>query len=112
MPCCDCSTKEEESELSTDQGTEQLPTIYPYNGPANILLLYTGATMRDLTVEQHSRWNRLVLNCPYRANTVTTPVIHQRDAQHALLCLCLVSEIFHDPKCQPAATLGCIPCLK
>ena len=37
---CDCSTTEGESELSTDQGTEQLPIIYPYKGAPNILLLY------------------------------------------------------------------------
>ena len=27
--CCDCSTTEGKSELSTDQGTEQLPILYP-----------------------------------------------------------------------------------
>ena len=48
--------------------------------------------MRDLTVEQYSTWNRLALNCPHRANPALTPVIHQRNAQHALYCLCLVSE--------------------
>ena len=34
--CCDCSTTEGESELSTDQGTEQLSIIYLYKGAANI----------------------------------------------------------------------------
>ena len=78
MSGCDCSTTEGESELSTDQGTEQLPLIYIYKGTANILLLYTGAMMRDFAVEQHSTWNGLALNCPYRVNTASTPVIHQR----------------------------------
>ena len=41
MSCCDCSTTEGESELSTDQGTEQLPIIYPLHGAASILLLYS-----------------------------------------------------------------------
>ena len=50
MSCCDCSTTEGESELSTDQGTEQPPIIYLYKGAGNILLLHTGAVMRDLTV--------------------------------------------------------------
>ena len=77
MSCCDCSTTEGES-VSTDQGTEQLPIIYPLHGAANILLLYTGSMMRDLTVEQHSTQNGLALSCPYRTNTVSTPVIHQR----------------------------------
>ena len=44
MSYCDCSITEEESELSADKGTEQLPILY----------LYTGAMMRDLPVEQHS----------------------------------------------------------
>ena len=52
--------------------------------------------MRNLTVEQHSTWNRLVLNCPYGDYTASTPVINpenpQDNAQHALHCLCLVSE--------------------
>ena len=30
MSCCDCSTTEGESELSTDHSTEQLPVIYLY----------------------------------------------------------------------------------
>ena len=51
MPCCDCSTTEGESELSTGYGTElHFPSLI---GDPNILLLYTGA-MRDLTEEQHS----------------------------------------------------------
>ena len=41
MSGCDCSTTEGESELFTDQGTEQLPIIYLYKGAANVLLLYT-----------------------------------------------------------------------
>ena len=48
--------------------------------------------IRDLAVEQHSTQKRLVLNHLYRANPASTPVIHQKDAQHALHCLCLVSE--------------------
>ena len=32
---------EGESELSTDQGTEQSPNLYLYTGADNILLLYT-----------------------------------------------------------------------
>ena len=40
-PCCDCSTIEGESELSTDQGTERPPRVYPYQGADNILLHYT-----------------------------------------------------------------------
>ena len=50
MSCCECSTTEGESELSTDQGTEQLPTIYPLQGPANILLLYK-ADMSSLNIK-------------------------------------------------------------
>ena len=67
MSCCDCSTIEGESELSTEQGMEQPSNIY----------LYTGAMMRDLTVEQHSTQNRLALSC-HTVNTVSAPVIHQR----------------------------------
>ena len=40
MSCCDCSTTEGESELSTEQVTEQLPIAYPLQGTTNILLLY------------------------------------------------------------------------
>ena len=40
MSCHDCSTIEGESELSTDQGTEQSPEIYLNTGADNILLLY------------------------------------------------------------------------
>ena len=66
MSCCDCSTIEG---VVYRLGTELQP---------NILYLYTGAVMRDLAVEQHSTWNGLVLNHPYRANTASTLVIHQR----------------------------------
>ena len=52
--------------------------------------------MRDLTVEQHSTWNGLALNCPYGDYPVLTPFIHQeihrKNVQHALHHLCLVSE--------------------
>ena len=52
--------------------------------------------MRDLTVEQHSTQNGLALNCPYGDYPALTPVIiqeiHRTTAQHALHCLCLVSE--------------------
>ena len=78
MSCCGCSTIEGESELSTDKGTKQPPNIYPYTGAGNILLLCTGTMTRHLVVEQHSTQNRLVLNCPYRANIALTPVTHQR----------------------------------
>ena len=47
MPSCDCPpTIEGESELSTDQGTEQLPNLYPYQGADNILLLYNMAILK------------------------------------------------------------------
>ena len=32
MSCCDCSTIEGESELSTEQGMEQPSNLYLYNG--------------------------------------------------------------------------------
>ena len=73
MSCCEYSTIEGESELSTDQGTEQLHNLYPYQGADHILLLYTGTLMRDLAVEQHSTQSGLMLNCSYRANTVSNP---------------------------------------
>ena len=38
-----------------------------------ILLLYTGAVTRDLTGEQHSTWNGLALNHPYRPYTASNP---------------------------------------
>ena len=50
MSHCDCSTTEGESELSTDQGTEQLPIIYLYKGAANILLLYSMGWAITLTL--------------------------------------------------------------
>ena len=46
---------------------------------------------RDLAVEQHSTQNRSVLNCPYRAYTASTPVIHQRRCT-TCLTLPLVSK--------------------
>ena len=52
--------------------------------------------MRDHTVEQHSTWNELALNCPYgdypsidSSHQAGNP---QKNGQHALHCLCLESE--------------------
>ena len=59
-------------------------------GADTILLLYTGAMMRDLAVEEHSTWNRLALNCLYRTNTTSTPVIHQR---RCTTCLTFTSPL-------------------
>ena len=106
MPCCDCSTIEGESELSTTVARyptspfAQVPTSkqtsHIFTLIANILYLYTGAVMRDLTVEQHSTWNGLALNHLHREYPVLSPVInqetHRKNAQHALHHLCLVSE--------------------
>ena len=73
--------------MSTASNKE--PTIiHLYQGAEQpILLLYTGAVMRDLVVEQHSTQNRLALNHPYGDYTALTPVINQENpqdnAQHA-----------------------------
>ena len=91
---CDCSTTERESESSTDQGTEQLPVIYPLQGAATILLLYTGTMMRDL-----ASGTALYVERIRHSTTHTEPTQHQlqsstrEDALHALHRLCLVSEI-------------------
>ena len=64
--------------------------------------------MRDLTVEQHSTWNGLALNHPYRATTMSNPVIQH--VQHALRCLCLVSEPFSYPLMSACCSLrSCSP---
>ena len=60
------------------------------------LHLYTGAMMQDLTVEQHSIWNRSVLNHLYRDCLIEFQDIgqkvHRTTIHHAFHHSCLVSE--------------------
>ena len=58
MSCCDCSTTEGESELSTEQGTEKQPIIYLYKGAANILLLYIQANNKGTPLHWCRRTNK------------------------------------------------------
>ena len=58
---CDCSTIEGESELSTSRNKGVIQWYLGYCNKSILyqptyLLLYTGAMMQDLTVDQHSTW--------------------------------------------------------
>ena len=76
------------------------------------LLLYTDAVMRDLTMEQHCTWNGLALNCHTELTQHQTQSSTREDAQHALHCLCLVSESFSYPVMSACHNLRSHPPLK
>ena len=65
MSYCDCSTTEGESELSTDQGTKQLPIIYP---------LYTYIPIIYPTA-MHNSMQYLVMTFSIRASPISSDLV-------------------------------------
>ena len=63
---------------------------------------------RDLTVEEHSTWNRLALNCHTGSTQHQLQLSAREDAQHALHCLCLVSKFFISTNISSPPALVCI----
>ena len=67
----------------------------PYKTYHQILLLYTGAVMQDLAVDQHSTWNRPALNQPHRGYLMIVKPSAKDPPYNALHCPCLVREHFY-----------------
>ena len=82
MPCCYCSTTEGEPELTS---TREPSSLHPSWG-LPILHLYTGAMMKDLTVEQcctvYPEGNKSVLTQPRREVSSEIHAITQGEEQN------------------------------